>query len=128
MKFSLFSIIIYYTIYVEPEICAQRIHVYLILGQSKFLATYLSGKLCPLTPSQRPTNVEHLVVNNAPSASNLNLKGEKEFKAEQKSENRKANNKSEQPEATMNVQNGVSSEQKAADEQDMDSSSYCSIM
>ena len=92
------------------------------------MATYLSGKLCPLTPSQRPTNVEHLVVNNVPSTSNLNLKGGKEFKVEQKSDIRVTNEKSEQSEATKNVQNGVSLEEKAADEQDMDSSSYCSIM
>ena len=105
-----------------------RNQVYLVLGQSKFLATYLSGKLCPLTPSQRPTNVEHLVVSKAPSTTNLNLKGEKEFNVEQKSENRVTNDKSEQSEATRNIQNGVSSEQKSADEQDMDSSSYCSIM
>ena len=69
-----------------------------------------------------------MVVTNAPSTTNLNLKGEKENKVEQKSENRVTNDKSEQSEATKNVQNGVSSEQKAADEQDMDSSSYCSIM
>ena len=69
-----------------------------------------------------------MVVTNAPSTTNLNLKGEKENKVEQKSENRVTNDKSEQSEATKNVQNGVSSEQKATDEQDMDSSSYCSIM
>ena len=117
-----------YCYFVEQKFVPCRNQVYLVLGQSKFLATYLSGKLCPLTPSQRPTNVEHLVVSKAPSTINLNLKGEKEFNVEQKSENRVTNDKSEQSEATRNIQNGVSSEQKSADEQDMDSSSYCSIM
>ena len=29
---------------------------------------YLSGKFCPLTPSQQPTNVEHLVQNPNPNS------------------------------------------------------------
>ena len=45
-------------------------------GSNRLVATYLSGKICPLTPSQQPTNVQHLVVNHAPMASNLSLKGQ----------------------------------------------------
>ena len=50
-------------------------HIY-FAGSNRVVATYLSGKICPLTPSQQPTNVQHLVVNHAPSASNLSLQGQ----------------------------------------------------
>ena len=45
----------------------------MILGQKKFISKYLSGKLCPLTPSQQPTNIRHLAVQTLPAASTLNL-------------------------------------------------------
>ena len=49
-------------------------HNDLFTGKSRLLATYFSGKICPLTPSQQPTNVEHLVEFCVPKSSNLNLK------------------------------------------------------
>ena len=49
-------------------------HNALFTGKSRLLATYFSGKICPLTPSQQPTNVEHLVEFCVPKSSNLNLK------------------------------------------------------
>ena len=49
-------------------------HNDLFIGKRRLLATYLSGKICPLTPSQQPTNVEHLVEFCVPTSSNLNLK------------------------------------------------------
>ena len=45
------------------------------IGSDRLLATYLSGKICPLTPSQQPTNIEHLAVSSVPTSANLNLKG-----------------------------------------------------
>ena len=32
-------------------------------NEGTVMKRYLSGKFCPLTPSQQPTNVEHLVQN-----------------------------------------------------------------
>ena len=93
------------------------------------LATYLSGKLCPLTPSQRPTNVEHLVVNTAPSSSNsLNLKGAKQLQTNNKSENKELDGLSEDSKVHKDFCNEELSAQNQKIDQNMDSSGYCSIM
>ena len=93
------------------------------------LATYLSGKLCPLTPSQRPTNVEHLVVNTAPSSSNnLNLKGAKNLQTNNVTENKELDGLSDDSKLHKDSCNEESSVQNQKIDQNMDSSGYCSIM
>ena len=37
-------------------------------NEGTVMKRYLSGKFCPLTPSQQPTNVEHLVQNPNPNS------------------------------------------------------------
>jgi hypothetical protein len=37
------------------------------------MASYLAEKICPLTPSQKPTNISHLVSRNPLQVSNLIL-------------------------------------------------------
>ena len=92
------------------------------------LATYLSGKAFPLTPSQRPTDVEHLVVNKLPSTSSLNLKGVKDFKDNKKSDNREMNNPTEDSKLSKDPQSEVSLIQNTEVRENLDSSGYCSIM
>ena len=93
------------------------------------LATYLSGKLCPLTPSQRPTNVEHLVVNATPKYINsLILQGAKNLQANNKSENQEIDGQSEDSKAHKDSCKKESSVQNQKIDQNMDSSGYCSIM
>ena len=42
-------------------------------GNSVMMKRYLSGKFCPLTPSQQPTNVEHLVQNEPSNSTNSEI-------------------------------------------------------
>ena len=91
----------------------------------------MSGKICPLTPSQQPTNVEHLVVNDVPLSSNLNLHNVNSVANAEKS--RTARNVTRPQECNQITTLNPGTQQNPTEllpkvDADIDSSGYCGIM
>jgi len=87
--------------------------------------------MCPLTPSQQPTNVEHLVVNNAPLSSTLNLNNVNSVANSKKSCDARKATQPQECNQINTLNPGV--QQSPTDlllkvDDNLDSSGYCGIM
>ena len=85
--------------------------------------------MCPLTPSQHPTNVQHLVVNNAPFSLILNLNNVNSVANTKKLCNaRNSTQPQECNQINTNGAQGSSTDLLSKLNANIDSSGYCGIM